>query len=326
MFQQARLKKDLLKRKRVEAALRETLENLRKTQAQIIQDERMAGLGQLIAGIAHEINNPVNFIHANLVPAKQYADQLLDLVHYYRSQLVQLDLASLLEAQLLESDVDLDSLDADFIAEDFPKLLDSMKKGTVRIQTIVQSLRNFSRLDEAELKCVDVHEGLETTLMIVQNRLKGKAVGNEIQVIRKYSQLPEVECFASQLNQVFLHLITNAIDALRDQQRPGNFASLTTKRPTLKIWTRAIDSNTVAIDIIDNGLGISETCRSRIFDPFYTTKPIGQGSGLGLSVSHQIVVKQHSGKLHVSSVPGQGATFTIELPCLQSAKNKVQGS
>lgn len=320
LLQQAKLKKDLLKRKRVEAALRQTLETLKKTQAQIIQDERMAGLGQLIAGIAHEINNPINFIHANLIPAKQYAEQLLELVHFYEQKLNQRNLASLLETEILESEIR--QIDPDFISEDFPKLLDSMEKGTNRIQTIVESLRNFSRLDEAELKPVDIHEGLENTLMIVQRHLKGPSNQAMIQVIRQYSQLPKVECFASQLNQVFLHLISNAIDSLHERSRLASKEE-DPPRPILKICTRIINADRVAIDIIDNGLGISDTCQARMFDPFYTTKPVGQGSGLGLSISHQTIVQQHRGRLRVTSMPNEGATFTIELPQRHSKRDNM---
>ena len=299
------LKKDLRKRKRVEDALKQTLKTLQSAQIQVIQNERMAGLGHFVAGVAHEINNPVNFIHGNLKPAQAYAQELLSLVSYYQTT----DLTLAMQPELEE----LEEIDVAFLSEDFPKLLDSMRLGTERIREIVKSLRNFSRLDEAEMKPVDIQEGIENTLMLLANRFKAQPGQQAIRVIETYGQLPMVECFASQLNQVFWHLLSNAIDALR-LYYPLQ-ASGTNEIGEIQIRTETIEGNRVAIYITDNGPGIPDSERAKVFDPFYTTKPVGKGTGLGLSISHQIVVEKHSGKLYYHSTPGQGTEFVIELPC-----------
>ncbi len=307
------LKKDLRKRKRVEEALKQTLQTLQSAQTQIIQSERMAGLGHFVAGVAHEINNPVNFIHGNLKPARQYAEELLALVSYY--QKTDPSLAQTIPLEIEE----LEEIDVEFLAKDFPRLLDSMKSGTERIREIVKSLRNFSRLDEAEMKPVDIHEGIENTLLLLPNRLKALPGQSAIRVVKTYGNLPVVECFASQLNQVFWHVLSNAIDAVRSHYVQNTFQNKSEPTQpnigTIQIRTAVIKANWIAISIADNGPGIPEQARNKIFDPFYTTKPVGQGTGLGLSISHQVVVKKHGGKLYCHSTPGQGTEFVIELPC-----------
>ncbi len=306
------LKKDLRKRKRVEEALKQTLKTLQSAQTQIIQSERMAGLGHFVAGVAHEINNPVNFIHGNLKPARQYAEELLALVSYY--QKTDPALAQTIQLEIEE----LEDIDVEFLAKDFPRLLDSMKSGTERIREIVKSLRNFSRLDEADVKPVDIHEGIENTLLLLPNRLKALPGQSAIRVVKAYGDLPMIECFASQLNQVFWHLLSNAIDAVRSHYVQNTFQHKSEPTQpnigTIQIRTAVIRDGWIAIFIADNGPGIPEQARNQIFDPFYTTKPVGTGTGLGLSISHQVIAEKHGGKLYYHSTPGQGTEFVVELP------------
>ena len=295
--------------------LEQTLQELRQTQVQLIHSEKMSSLGQLVAGMAHEINNPANFIYGNLAPATAYVQDMMDLLQRYQQRYPRptADIAEALEAA-----------DLDFVFADLPKLLNSMKSGAERIRQIVLSLRTFSRLDEAEIKRVDIHEGLDSTLMILQNRCSSQG----IKIVKSYQPLPPVECYAGQLNQVFLNLLTNAIDVLelsKDLQveklvcpdRSANLSigqSTTQATPTIQICTELLDNNQVKIRITDNGPGMSQDVQNRIFDPFFTTKPIGQGTGLGLSISHQIIVDQHRGKLDCRSLPGQGTEFIIIIP------------
>jgi signal transduction histidine kinase len=284
--------------------LEQTLQELKDTQSQLIQSEKMSSLGELVAGVAHEINNPVNFIHGNLSYATEYAENLLRLLQLYQQQYP--DPPQQIQAEIEE-------VDLKFLSEDFTKLLKSMRMGTERIREIVLSLRNFSRLDEAEFKIVDIHEGIESTLMILQNRLKAKPEHSDIEVIKNYGQLPLVECYPGQLNQVFMNLLTNAIDALEESivKDPG----LLTK-PQIRIRTE-IKDNFLFISIGDNGCGIAEEVQQKLFDPFFTTKPIGKGTGLGLSISYQIITEKHGGKLYCKSAPGEGAEFVIEIPVRQ---------
>jgi PAS domain S-box-containing protein len=278
-----------------------TLNKLKRAQAQLIQAEKMSSLGQMVAGIAHEINNPVSFIYGNITPATEYAKDLLELIKLYRQHYPE-PVAEISEQQK--------SIDPDFIAQDFPKLLASMKEGASRISQIVLSLRNFSRLDEAQKKRVDIHEGIDNTLLILQHRLKQQSRRPEIQVIKEYGQLPSVECYPSQLNQVFMYILSNAIDAL-DEAR-GKEAGF---MPRIWIRTKIIKSaSRVVIRITDNGCGIQAEVLPKIFDPFFTTKPVGSGQGLGLSISYQILVSRHGGQLKCYSTPGQGTEFAIALP------------
>ena len=281
--------------------LEHALSKLHRTQAQLVQSEKMSSLGQLVAGVAHEINNPVTFISANLSHAEDYIQDLLGLIQLYQQQYPQ---------PTPEISSQMDAIDLEFLIEDLPKLLDSMKVGAERICEIISALRNFSRHAEAEIKAVDIHEGLDSTLMILQNRLKAQGQHPEIQVIKQYSHLPLVECYVGQLNQVFMNLLSNAIDALEELKVEG----LT---PWIRITTELLNNREVAIRIADNGLGITESVKGRIFDPFYTTKAVGAGTGLGLSISYQIVVEKHRGQLHCSSIPGQGTEFVIHIPLSQ---------
>ncbi len=276
--------------------LEHALGELRRTQAQLIQNEKMSSLGQVVAGIAHEINNPVTFIYSNIAHATNYLQSLVELINLYQSRCAP---DSEIESLLKE-------IDLEFVVGDFTNLLDSVLSGADRIRQLVLSLRNFARLDEAEFKSVNVHEGLDSTLMILQNRLIHDYRGNKIAIVKDYGDLPQVECYAGQLNQVFFNLISNAIDAIE-----------TTERPSITIRTEHANEQWVRIHIIDNGCGIPDAVRDKIFDPFFTTKPIGKGVGIGLSTSYQIVAQQHAGFLRCHSIPNQGTAFVIEIPIRQ---------
>jgi two-component system NtrC family sensor kinase len=280
--------------------LQKTLSSLQEMQLQLIQTEKMSSLGQLVAGIAHEINNPINFIHGNLDHASEYATVLLNLLELYQKEGI-----STPEIDAIATEYDLS-----YIQEDFPQLLASMQAGTKRIREIIVSLRTFSRLDEAELKTVDLHSGLESALLILQSRLKATDKRPKIQVITEYGNLPQVECYAGQLNQVFMNLLSNAIDALEDCAET---------RDNLTIWIRTeyTRHHRILIKIKDNGCGMDKKTQARLFDPFFTTKPIGKGTGLGLSISYRIITEKHNGQLHHISQVGKGTTFVISLPVRQ---------
>lgn len=282
--------KELIKTNR---QLGQTLRDLQQTQAQLIQAEKMSSLGKMVGGVAHEINNPVTFIQGNLVHANSYIKDLIELA--------QLALNSR-DPEIKEAAED---MDLDFLMEDLPKLLDSMEKGTKRISEIVVSLRNFSRLDEAKMKEVNIHEGLESTLSILQSHLSG------IEIIKNYSDLPKVKCYAGELNQVFLNILSNAIDVLKHQKISS---------PYIEIYTELTQKNQVQIKIADNGPGIDGKILPRIFEPFFTTKPVGAGKGLGLSTSYSIVVDKHGGELNCVSTLGNGAAFEILIPISQKEK------
>ncbi len=295
------------------AELAHALQELRSAQTQLIQTEKMSSLGQLVAGIAHEINNPVNFIYGNLNHAVGYARDLLAVLDAYQQELAQPS-ASLCDR--------IDAVDLEFVREDFPKMLSSMQIGADRIRQIVLSLRTFSRLDEAEMKPVNIHEGLDSTLLILQHRLKPKAGTASIKISKNYSELPLVECYASQLNQVFMNVLSNAIDALEDYSDSFQTADSIGTYAEITICTRLMSAADhsiprVVIRIIDNGPGISEVHQRRLFDPFFTTKPAGKGTGLGLSICYQIIVERHGGSLRCISHPGQGTEFWIEIPISQ---------
>ncbi|MEH2198257.1 trifunctional serine/threonine-protein kinase/ATP-binding protein/sensor histidine kinase [Nostoc sp.] len=284
--------------------LEQTLDELKLTQSQMVQSEKMSSLGQLVAGVAHEINNPVSFIYGNLTYVNNYVKDLMNVVELYQQQ-----------NQNLPPKVqnEIDAVDLDFLMEDLPKLLASMKVGTDRIRQIVLSLRNFSRLDEAEVKAVDIHEGIDSTLMILQNRLKPQPDHPGIQVIQEYGNLPPLECYPGQLNQVFMNLIANAIDSLDEFNEHRTYADIA-RHPSIITIRTTVEGDVAVIRIADNGSGIGENVRSKLFTPFFTTKAVGKGTGLGLSISYQIVTKKHQGQLECVSVLGQGAEFIVSIP------------
>ncbi len=270
--------------------LSKALQNLKQTQMQLIQSEKMSSLGQMVAGIAHEVNNPVNFIHGNLGFINEYTKDLLNLIHLYQNSLTQ---------SSPEIEAYLEEIDFDYIQEDLSNIISSMNLGTTRIQNIVLSLRNFSRLDEAEIKKANLHEGIDNTLLILNHRLK-----HGVEVVKQYGDLPLVLCHPAQLNQVFMNILTNAIDALFEN-------NIEPKK--IVIHTAKIDSDQVQVTIRDNGPGIPEQIRHQLFDPFFTTKPVGKGTGLGLSIAYQIV-NQHQGQVEVKSEIGKGTEFVVILP------------
>ena len=326
------LRRDIIKRQRVEEALRrkearfrtqahqleQTLRKLQQTQAQLIQTEKMSSLGQMIAGIAHEINNPVNFIYGNLSHINYYIKEMLGVLQLYQEHYPD----PVQEIQAAAEDVDLN-----FMVKDIAKILSSMQLGSERIRQIVLSLRNFSRLDEADMKLVDIHEGIESTLLILQHRLKPQSGYSPIVILKDYGKLPNVECYAGQLNQAFMNILSNAIDALEEANGQWGIGKGKGKEnellpiddfllsnPTIRITTSVLDADWVAISIADNGPGIPKEIRHQLFDPFFTTKPIGKGTGLGLSISHHLVVEKHGGSLECISAPGKGTEFVIQIP------------
>jgi signal transduction histidine kinase len=288
--------------------LNDALRKLQQAQLRLVQNEKMSSLGQLVAGIAHEINNPVNFIHGNLLHANEYIQELLALVALYQKHYPE-------PTPIVQTTIE--AIDIEFLNEDLPKLLASMQVGAERIREIVRSLRVFSRLDEAEVKDVDIHEGIDSTLMILRNRLKAKPNHTEIEVVKHYAQLPLVECYAGQLNQVFMNILSNAIDALDDYNSNRTPEAFSNNRGKITISTEVLESKQVRIRIADNGPGISEEVQSRMFDPFFTTKAIGKGTGMGLAISYQIISERHRGQLRCTSVLGQGTEFSIEIPIQQ---------
>jgi signal transduction histidine kinase len=299
-----------------------TLQTLRQTQAKLIQTEKMSSLGQLVSGVAHEINNPVSFIDGNLGYANGYIQDLLNLVHLYQKHYPN----PICEIQAFANTIDLE-----FLNEDLPKLLKSMKVGAERICQIVLSLRNFSHHDEAEVKPIDIHQGMDSTLLILQSRLKATGSHQAIEVVKEYGNLPMVECYAGQLNQVLMNILSNAIDAL-DEVRIDQSSSAqqnTRRTPCIRIRTSHLRSqeqqqqasctgqvmaDSILIQIADNGSGMTEDVKAKLFDLFFTTKPVGKGTGLGLAISYQIVVEKHEGELGCESEPGQGTEFWIKIP------------
>ena len=350
----AQLKQDIIERQRVEAALRQSEAKLRKQatklkhalqelhsyQTQLIQTEKMSSLGQLVAGVAHEINNPINFVYGNIAYASQYIRDIMQLLQLYEQHYP----LAIQEIQEIAKEIDLD-----FVKADLPKVISSMKLGAERIRDLVLSLRNFLRLDEAEMKSVNLHEGLDSTLLILQNQLKAMPGRCEIAVIKEYGDLPLVECYPGQLNQVFMNLLSNAIDALeesrmlnsqiliRNLQRSVSSPSITirtgikevrspenTPKSSLPPPSSPLEYTAYAvIRIADNGSGMTEAVRRRLFDPFFTTKAVGKGTGLGLSISYQIVVEKHGGRIQCVSELGLGTEFVIEIPIWQ--RNHASG-
>jgi signal transduction histidine kinase len=290
--------------------LGQALTDLQQMQVHLIQAEKMSSLGQLIAGIAHEINNPVNFIHGNLSHLHNYVIDLLAFM-----QLSQ----ECSEQMTLELQSKAEEIDLEFIKIDLPKIIKSMEVGTHRIREIVLSLRNFSHMDEAEFKAIDIHQGIEDTLLILGHRIKPQKNSNtsRIQIIKEYGDLPLVSCYGGQLNQVFVNILVNAIDALEETTSGENTSRLSNvcdRQPCIKIQTQVIDDNYVEIAIADNGSGIPEAIQPQIFNPFFTTKPVGKGTGMGMAISYQIITEKHKGRLTCVSSIGKGTEFIIHIP------------
>ena len=288
--------------------LENTLDSLHKMQAQMIQSEKMSALGQMVAGIAHEINNPVSFIYGNLSHIKQYTHDLLRLVELYQRYFPN---------PPAEIQTERKTIDLDFLEKDAILVLDSMNIGTERIRDIVLSLRNFSRLDESEFKAVDIHEGINNTLMILQHRIKATDKSPEIQIIRDYGNLSNVECYAGQLNQVFMNVLVNALDTLEELNTKRTYQEIRDNPSCITIRTSVVDLEWVKIAIADNGSGIPKSIQKQIFNPFFTTKPVGKGTGMGMAISYQIITKKHGGKLEFFSTPGKGTEFVVQIPIQQ---------
>ncbi|HEY9701493.1 MAG TPA: ATP-binding protein, partial [Allocoleopsis sp.] len=285
--------------------LNQTLKELQTTQSQLIHTEKMSALGLLLAGIVHEINNPVNFINGNLQYAASYVQDLIDLIEVYQKNYGN---------PVAEVQDKIEEIELDFLKEDVLKLLKSMTVGVDRIRDLVLSLKIFSRTDSTEMKYVNIHEGLNSTLLILHHQLKASSDRPEIKVIKEYGNLPLVECMGGQLNQVFMNLISNSIDALEGYGNNGVKIS----NPQIKIKTELLGDNQVCIRIGDNGPGMNEEVRQKLFETFFTTKPVGKGTGLGLSISYQIIVEKHHGLMNCISTPGSGAEFIIVIPVKQT--------
>jgi two-component system, NtrC family, sensor kinase len=299
------------------AELTATLADLRNTQVQLIQAEKMSSLGQLVAGIAHEVNNPVNFIHGNLVYLRSYSNSLLSIA----KQAVE-DYSEV-SSELQEL---IDDTDFDYINHDLPKLLGSMEIGTHRIQQIVLSLRNFSRMDESEFKAVDLHDGIDSTLVMLDHRLKVNAVCSAIEIIKNYGNLPVIECYAGQINQVFMNILVNAIDAIEEKARTLSLKELEAISHRIEIHTLILDQQFAVIRFVDSGIGLKPAIQKKIFDPFFTTKPVGMGTGMGLSISYQIITERHGGTIECFSSVGKGTEFVIKIPIVQSRNHQQSTS
>ncbi|MBD2120997.1 HAMP domain-containing protein [Trichocoleus sp. FACHB-262] len=287
------------------AELKNTLAELQRTQAQVVQSEKMSSLGQLVAGVAHEINNPVNFIHGNLTHVQDYTEDLLEFIQLYQQGYPH---------PTPEIQTAAEEMDLEFLQADLPKMLASMKLGTDRIRQIILSLRNFSRMDEAEFKAVDIHEGIDSTLLILQHRIKARSDRPEVEVVKDYAQLPLVECYAGQLNQVFMNILVNSLDAMDEKHAKCTDQEMKDNPNRIAIRTSMMEAEWVEVAIADNGVGIAQAVQRRIFDPFFTTKALGKGTGMGMSISYQIITEKHNGKLECSSTPGEGTEFRIRIP------------
>jgi len=309
--------RDITERERAEAALKQsqlklkdktqrlatTIADLKNTQAQLVQTEKMSGLGQLVAGIAHEINNPINFVSGNINYIHDYVKDLIHLLKLYQTHYPK-------PVEAIRESVE--EIDLAFLLEDFDDIQNSINLGISRISDIVRSLRTFSRLDEADMKSVNIHDGIESTLLILNHRFQRNEQFPEIEIRKDYGDLPQVECYAGQLNQVFMNVMANAVDALR-----GSDYALSNQSPRITIQTKHLHSNRVAIRIMNNGPSIPDSIRNKLFDPFFTTKPVGTGTGLGLSIGYQIIVERHGGKMGCNSSADQDTEFYIEIPVQQ---------
>ncbi|MEB3295646.1 MAG: ATP-binding protein, partial [Synechococcales bacterium] len=304
MVAEVRLYADSLQSKNQE--LTEALDQLKHSQLKLVQQEKMSTLGGLVSGIAHEINNPVGFLAGNVEYALRDTYHLLDLIRLY--QIHYSDTPAEIQAKF-------DAIDFEYVKTDLPKLIGSMNAGIERIQDLSTSLRTFSRADHDRPVAFNLHEGLDSTLLILKHRLKVNELRPEIQIIKNYADLPEVNCYAGELNQVFMNILANAIDALEEQNQGKSYQDIVAN-PNQICLTTALDPEhqAVQIRIQDNGSGMTEEVKQQVFDYLFTTKGVGKGTGLGLAIAHQIVVEKHQGQLEIQSQPGQGSTFMITLP------------
>ncbi|MCC5646774.1 hybrid sensor histidine kinase/response regulator [Nostoc sp. CHAB 5824] len=288
------------------AALSRALKDLQDSQLQLVQTEKMSALGQLVAGVAHEINNPVGFIHGNLGHASVYFQDMINIINLYQQHYPN---------PVPEIQEEIAAIDLKYMLADLPNLIYSMKEGVQRIRNISNSLRTFSRADSDRKVYCNIHDGIDSTIMILKHRLKASEDRPDIQVIKYYDNFPEIECFIGQLNQVFMNLLANAIDALEESNVGRTYIEIEANPNQLLIQTSISENkNHILIRIKDNGVGMSADVQQKIFDHLFTTKPVGQGTGLGLSIARQIVVEKHGGTLEVNSAPGQGSEFIIKLP------------
>jgi signal transduction histidine kinase len=323
------LQREVVERMQIEDALRQseererekatqlesTILELKRTQAQLIQTEKMSSLGQLAAGMAHEINNPVNFIHGNIRPIRDYTNDLLELIELFHQEYPD-------STEAIEDFMD--EIDLDFLRQDLNKALDSMQSGTERIHSIIKSLQNFSRLDEMGMKRVNLLDGLNSSLAMLRSRFKGNSKRPPIEVVGDFKELPPVMCYPSQINQTMINLIDNAIDAIEEQY--STLSLPPQDSPKITIRTQTLDDDRVCISIADNANGMPPEVLECIFNPFFTTKPVGQGTGLGLSVAYQTIHENHDGQLLCTSVVGKGTEFQIVLPIVNREKMHIQQS
>jgi signal transduction histidine kinase len=299
------------------AALTKALEELQSSQMQLVQSEKMSALGNLVAGVAHEINNPLGFVSGNISHIENYLKDLLQLVDLYQQHYP--DVALAIQTAI-------DAIDLEYLQSDVPKLINSTQEGIRRIRHISTSLRTFSRADSDHPVLFNLHEGIDSTLLILKHRLKASKQRPEIKVIKRYGSLPEVECYAGQMNQVFMNVLANAIDALENANQDHNVADAQANPRQITITTElSQDCQFVIIRIQDNGIGMTDAVKQKIFSHLFTTKEVGKGTGLGLAIAHAIVVQKHAGTLEVNSAPGEGAEFVITIPVhgatLQSCSN-----
>jgi signal transduction histidine kinase len=288
------------------AELSQALKDLQAYQLQLIQKEKMSALGQLVAGIAHEINNPVSCIHGNLGHTANYFQNLIKIIDLYQQNYP--EPVSVIQEEIAE-------IDLDYIRSDLPHLITSMKEGVQRIRNISNSLRNFSRSDSDRKVFCNIHNGIDSTIMILKHRLKATKLRPEIEVIKNYGNLPSITCFSGQLNQVFMNIIANAIDAIEESNVGRSYSEIENNPKYILIETALTeDKNYAVIRIKDNGAGMTPDVQEKIFEHLFTTKPVGRGTGLGLSIAHQIIVEKHQGSLDVYSVPEKGSEFVITIP------------
>ncbi|MDZ8054456.1 MAG: sensor histidine kinase [Aulosira sp. ZfuVER01] len=299
-------KNTLLEQKVAEVSL--AYNDLQQMQIKLIQSEKLSSLGQMVAGIAHEINNPVNFIYGNLSHANEYTQEVLNILRLYQQEYPN---------PTPRIQTELETTDLEFIEDDLLKLINSMNIGAKRIREIVQSMRIFSRIDDMNMKPMNIHEGIDSTLTILNYRLKARPEHPGIEVVKEYDELPLIECCAGQINQVFMNVLANAIDALDEYNQQRSFEEIQKQPSRIKIRTATIGDDWVGIYISDNGPGICEDVKSKLFNPFFTTKPSGKGTGLGLSISHQIITEKHGGSLSCQSIPGKETEFVIKIPVQQ---------